>query len=388
MDDQEDYLPEPEDLLNQQKEASKERASTDNDSFEDNSEGENEDIEVSEVDHDMQYAVNISEHDIANSNKVDSQCTNNSVRDNVHLSPKHFEKQSGAFDENERANPCQVSTFDKVNHDGSTKDDRGNYENYNEKNELRTKQAFEYCSEFLAKNARNVCTRCSIPLRTEHELTNHKNICRGERNMTSGSYIHPDSPWIAMELESRKRRRPNESDEQEVIRNNETHHMAKRWAFPTTGVEIAAITSALDASSQQYIPAASRYRMSVLTPYDALRHERTYSQQTIPYTSNNNFKVDLPKFPNTLHPTSSVQRLHDISCDEDQQNKQCLLPIRKPAEQDVKEPSGFGKEPDQRDAARHMINDVDGSQQQSSHEHSDDLDDKALPLKKRCVLTK
>ena len=371
-------------------EARKERGNMDNDSFEDISDEENEDIEVSELDHDTRIAGNITEHDTANSNMFVSRCPNNSLRDNVHHSPKQFEKQVGAFDRNKRANACQVSAFDKVNHNSPTKENTGKYKCDNEKSELFSKRAFEYSSELLAKTPSNVCTRCSVPFRSEHELANHKTMCVAERNVASGSKYESHDPLRVTKVpETRKRRRSTHEDEQGAIRSNGPHHLSKRWVFPTTRAEIVALANAPDTSPYHHCLAASSNRVSVITPHDALDHERFNSTRKIPHTPNINFKVDLPKVPSTHHPSISVQKLRVSHSEEDQQNKQCLLPIRKPAEHDAKELDGFGKEPDQRDAAKHMINDVDGSQQQSSHEHSDDdLDDKALPLKKRCVLTK
>ena len=64
----------------------------DNDSFEDISDEENEDIKVSEVEHETRIAGNITEHDTANSNMFVSRCPNNSRSDNVHHSLKQFEK--------------------------------------------------------------------------------------------------------------------------------------------------------------------------------------------------------------------------------------------------------------------------------------------------------
>ena len=376
-------------MLSQQNEARNEQVNIDNDSFEDNSDGENEDIEVSEVDHNTRIAANITEHDTANPNMFVSRCPNNSLRDNVHHSPKQFEKQVGAFDGNKRANACQVSPFEMVNHNSFTKENTSKYKCDNEKSELYSKRAFEYSSELLAKTASNVCTRCSVPFRSEHELANHKTLCLAERNVASGSrYESHDPRRVTEEPETRKRRRSAHEDERETIRCNGPHHFSKRWAFPTTGAEIVPLTNAPDTSSRHHCLVASSNRLSVITPYDALDHEHFNSVQNIPHTPNINFKVNLPKVPSTHHPASSVQRLRVSDSEEDQQNKQCLLPIRKPAEHDAKELDDFGKEPDQRDAAKHMINDMDGNQQ-SSHEHSDDdFDDKALPLKKRCVLTK
>ena len=359
----------------------------DNDSFEDNSDGENEDIEVSELDHSTQIAAKITEYDTANPNMFVSRCPNNSLRDNEHHSPKQFEKQVGAFDGNNRVNACQFSAFDMVNHNSFTKENTNKYKGDNEKRELYSKRAFEYSSELLAKTASNVCTRCSVPLRSEHELANHKTMCLAERNVACGSrYESHDPRRVTMESETRKRRRSAHEDERDTIRYNGPHHFPKRWAFPTTGAEIMALTNAPDTSR---CLATSSNRASVITPHDTLDHEHFNSMRNMPHTPNIKFKVNLPKVSSTHYPASSVQKLRVSHSEEDQQNKQCLLPIRNPAEHDVKELDGFGKEPDQRDAAKHMINDVDGSQQQSSHEHSDDdLDDKALPLKKRCVLTK
>lgn len=373
VDDKEGYLPEPEDLLNQQSaDDSGEPAKANSDSFEDNSELENEEIEVSEVDQDTQCIADMAEGGVVKSNTSSNESANTSMTNSMRFYAAQFGNQSAGFDSHQKTRPCQLSAFD------FTQPAHENVEN----SELRAKMDRECECELAAKSVPMVCSRCAVEFTTERELAHHRTVCPAMSDRKLRNKPDELPLKLATRLPSRKRRCSAGSDQQEVIENNEAHHHSKRWAFPTAGAEMTTVTSAPDtAASSQGCTNLSR--ASVITPYNPLG---LFSRDLhYPPFANQERRRDHPGFLGALYPNDSVQKLRDSA---DIENKQRLLSIRKPAEQDAEERHGLGKEADQRKTATHVINGVDDCQPQSSRGYpNDDSDDKALPLKKRCVVS-
>ncbi len=310
----------------------------------------------------------------------------------------HKEDSFDTSDENEEIEVSEVETMEE-NASGETGNQAGKYKSEvspinhhqvpnkdsklqctNEECELLGRGQCQCTIHSLAKNP-FVCLKCFVRFANKQELSNHE--CKGSESRLGecssriGHVRHAEKKDDLRTLlgnESRKRNWPEMSDDDDC---DEANYIKCR-AFPTTGAARAEIQTQ-ERGSSKYSPKAEG--LSVITSSTDVTSSHTVHQRDLSQRCSTTTLVHSQG--------ASVHRLHDINNYEQFQNKQQPLLIHSPAHCDTKEPTNCKEAKDQRHTAQLRITDSGRNNSSHSYTQSADVEDqevsKALPLKKRCL---
>ena len=231
----------------------------------------------------------------------------------------------------------------------------------------------------LAKNP-FVCLKCFVRFINKQELNDHE--CKGSESRLGeysrsghvGGVAKEDDLRTLLGNESRKRSLPEVSDDDDC---DEANYIKCR-AFPTTGAARVEKPTQ-ERGSSKYSPKAEG--LSVITSCVGVTPSHTVHQRDL--------SQHCSTAPQVHSQGASVHRLHDINNYEQFQNKQQPLLIHSPAHCDTKEPTNCKEAKDQRHTAQPGI--TDSGKNNPSHSYTqnayveDQEQSKALPLKKRCL---